>query len=77
MALFQGKNLTSSNLVLHLDATNTKALKEDIIKLNGGEVGDKNIYGALIKIIMITASGAEGISLSNVRYVHITEHCEK
>jgi hypothetical protein len=25
MALFQGKNLTSSNLVLHLDATNTKS----------------------------------------------------
>ena len=29
--------------------------------------------GEIIKIIMITASGAEGISLSNVRYVHITE----
>ena len=25
MALFQGKNLTSSNLVLHLDASNTKS----------------------------------------------------
>ena len=32
-----------------------------------------NLYGEIIKIIMITASGAEGISLSNVRYVHITE----
>ena len=29
--------------------------------------------GDLIKIFMITASGAEGISLQNVRYVHITE----
>ena len=32
-----------------------------------------NIMGELIKIFMITASGAEGISLKNVRYVHITE----
>jgi hypothetical protein len=29
--------------------------------------------GEIIKIFMITASGAEGISLKNVRYVHITE----
>lgn len=34
---------------------------------------DKNKFGDVIKIIMITASGAEGISLSNVRYVHIME----
>jgi hypothetical protein len=66
------RNIFNSNWDA-LDATITKALKEDIIKLNGGEIGDKNIYGAVIKIIMITASGAEGISLSNVRYVHITE----
>jgi hypothetical protein len=32
-----------------------------------------NHYGDIIKVIMITASGAEGISLKNVRYVHITE----
>ena len=32
-----------------------------------------NLLGEIIKVIMITASGAEGISLSNVRYVHITE----
>ena len=32
-----------------------------------------NHYGNIIKVIMITASGAEGISLKNVRYVHITE----
>ena len=34
---------------------------------------ENNLYGEIIKVIMITASGAEGISLSNVRYVHITE----
>ena len=32
-----------------------------------------NIMGDFIKIFMITASGAEGISLKNVRFVHITE----
>tara|TARA_Y100000389_G_scaffold204569_1_gene258034 strand:+ start:2365 stop:5694 length:3330 start_codon:yes stop_codon:yes gene_type:complete len=32
-----------------------------------------NLYGEIVKVLMITASGAEGISLKNVRYVHITE----
>ena len=32
-----------------------------------------NIYGDIIKIFMITSSGAEGISLKNGRYVHILE----
>lgn len=32
-----------------------------------------NLHGGLIQLLMITASGAEGIDLQNVRYVHITE----
>ena len=32
-----------------------------------------NIFGQIIKCIMITASGAEGITLKNVRYVHLVE----
>ena len=32
-----------------------------------------NTLGEVIQTLMITASGAEGISLKNVRYVHITE----
>ena len=32
-----------------------------------------NNRGEIIKIFMITSSGAEGISLKNVRYVHIME----
>ena len=32
-----------------------------------------NFMGQIIKVLMITASGAEGISLRNVRYVHIME----
>jgi hypothetical protein len=32
-----------------------------------------NMFGEVIKVLMITASGAEGINLRNVRYVHIAE----
>jgi hypothetical protein len=34
---------------------------------------ENNLYGEIIKILMITASGAEGINLRNTRYVHIME----
>ena len=34
---------------------------------------ENNFMGQIIKVLMITASGAEGISLRNVRYVHIME----
>ena len=37
------------------------------------QLSSNNNMGEIIKIFMITASGAEGISLKNVRYVHITE----
>lgn len=36
-------------------------------------ISDNNLYGEIIRVLMITASGAEGISLKNVRYVHVTE----
>lgn len=36
-------------------------------------MSSNNLYGEIIKVLMITASGAEGISLRNVRFVHITE----
>jgi hypothetical protein len=36
-------------------------------------ISTNNLYGEIIKVLMITASGAEGISLKNTRYVHITE----
>ena len=44
------------------------SLKEDLNRLS-----NTNIMGEIIKVLMITASGAEGISLKNCRYVHITE----
>ena len=36
-------------------------------------ISKNNYLGEIIKIFMITASGAEGISLKNVRYVHLVE----
>jgi hypothetical protein len=36
-------------------------------------ISTNNFMGQIIKVLMITASGAEGISLKNVRYVHIME----
>jgi len=37
------------------------------------ENAENNYYGEVIRIIMITASGAEGINLANTRFVHIVE----
>lgn len=36
-------------------------------------INANNHYGEVIKIIMITSSGAEGINLENTRFVHIVE----
>ena len=37
------------------------------------EIASNNNYGEIIKVFMITASGAEGISLTNTRFVHLME----
>lgn len=37
------------------------------------EKAENNYYGDIIKIFMITSSGAEGINLENTRFVHIVE----
>jgi hypothetical protein len=48
--------------------------KEDDTEEHGERIEDRrNKYGNIIKVFMITASGAEGIDLKNTRYVHIME----
>ena len=37
------------------------------------EISSNNNYGEIIRVFMITASGAEGISLKNVKHVHLLE----
>ena len=39
---------------------------------DGDEIKN-NVHGDVIQLLMITASGAEGIDLKNTRFVHITE----
>jgi hypothetical protein len=46
------------------------ALVEQIQTLSGSKT---NLHGEIVKAIIITVTGAEGISLSNVRQVHIVE----
>lgn len=44
------------------------SLETELLAISGN-----NNFGEVIKVFMITASGAEGISLKNTRYVHIME----
>jgi len=66
------------------ETAETKEMIRNIYNSNWGLVPDRlreqltqiasnNYYGEIIKVFMITASGAEGISLENTRYVHILE----
>lgn len=43
------------------------------IKTQLEEKSSNNYYGEIIKVLMITAAGAEGVNLKNVRYVHLME----
>ena len=48
----------------------SRTLAEQLAEIRDGA---NNVYGKVIKAIMITQSGAEGINLKNTRYVHIIE----
>ena len=37
------------------------------------QIHTNNFYGELVRVLMITSSGAEGINLRNTRFVHIVE----
>ena len=43
-------------------------IRDELLRISGN-----NFYGEVINTLMISASGAEGINLRNVRYVHILE----
>jgi len=44
------------------------SIRDDLLRISSN-----NFYGEVINTLMISASGAEGINLRNVRYVHIVE----
>ena len=44
------------------------SLRNDLVKISSN-----NLYGEIIKVMMITSSAAEGINLRNTRFVHLME----
>ena len=74
-ALYTGKESAKEKEVIrNVFNGNFKYVPESLIReLNNISESKTNMYGDFIKILMISSSGAEGISLKNVRYVHITE----
>ena len=51
--------------------TNCQKLKKQLMKMD--KSGKQNLYGDIIKVFMITKTGAEGLNLKCVRSVHIME----
>lgn len=65
---------TKTNILMNLFNGDFSLLPDNIkIQIDGLENIDQR-YGKLVKTMMITQSGAEGISLKNVRRVLITEY---
>jgi hypothetical protein len=60
------------NIIMDVLNNNWKMVPSKIVN-KISKINSNNNYGEIIKLFMITSSGAEGISLKNVRYVHIME----
>ena len=45
-------------------------IREELLEISAE---DMNMMGRIIKVLMITSAGAEGINLRNTRYVHVME----
>ena len=69
-----------TNILMNIFNGNSKALPKIIqqqLKQVDIDIDKEQLYGKVVKVMMITQSGAEGISLKNVRRVLITEYCWK
>ena len=72
-ALYTGTETSEEKEIIRNVLNNAwKYVPETIVKKLKA-ISPNNTMGEIIKVLMITSSGAEGISLKNVRYVHITE----
>jgi hypothetical protein len=72
-ALYTGTESSEEKEIIRNVLNNAwKYVPESIVK-KIKTIAPNNNLGEIIKVLMITSSGAEGISLKNVRYVHITE----
>jgi hypothetical protein len=72
-ALYTGTETVEEREIIRNIFNNNFSLVPANIASQVRTMADTNTNGELIKLLMITASGAEGINLKNVRYVHITE----
>ena len=72
-ALYTGTESTEEKEILRNIYNGTWNLVPESIVSELRPISSNNIYGEIIKVFMITASGAEGINLRNTRYVHIME----
>jgi superfamily II DNA or RNA helicase len=64
-----------TNILMNIFNGNSKALPKIIQEqLKHINIETEQLYGKIVKAMMITQSGAEGISLKNVRRVLITEY---
>ena len=76
-ALYTGtEGHEEKEIIRNIYNSNYDALPNTIqqeLALNFPEIKEKNLHGGIIKLLMITASGAEGIDLQNTRFVHIME----
>lgn len=66
-----------SNIILKIFNSELDSLDSEVQKklsmMDTKGTKNGNLYGSLIKVLMITQSGSAGISLKNVRQVHIME----
>jgi len=72
-ALYTGTETTEVKEMMRLIFNGDWDKLPDSIKEVLNETAANNNHGEIIKVFMITSSGAEGISLKNTRYVHILE----
>ena len=72
-ALYTGTETTEVKEMMRLIFNGDWEKLPDSIKEVLNETAANNNHGEIIKVFMITSSGAEGISLKNTRYVHILE----
>jgi len=69
---FWGGNEEESDIIRKI-YNNQFSLLPNSIRTQMMSIGKNNLHGEIIKVLMTTKTGAEGIDLQNVRQVHIVE----
>ena len=72
-ALYTGTESTEEKEIVRNVLNSAWKYVPESIQKSIKKIAANNNMGEIIKVFMITSSGAEGISLKSVRYVHITE----